>query len=247
MTSSIDRRALLGLDTALAAGATFPATAAPAQAVSPSAMAEHMREMMTIPPDAPTVTLLVYPNMVALDLVGPLTVFKILRCRTELVWKDRQPVSTDVGLPITPTHTFDEALSKPNVLFVPGGIMGTVDCMNDATVRAFLADRGARAEWVTGVCTGTLILAATGLLKGYDTTSHWAVADLLPLMGARHVDKRVVRDRNRLTGGGVTAGIDFADAGGPAQRRRGGAPDRTDHRIRARAAVSQRHAGRGGP
>lgn len=156
-------------------------------------------------------------------------------------------MSTDVGLPITPTHTFDEALSKPDVLFVPGGIMGTVDCMNDATVRAFLADRGARAEWVTGVCTGTLILAAAGLLKGYGGTSHWAVADLLPLMGARHVDKRVVRDRNRLTGGGVTAGIDFADAGGPAQRRRGGAPDRTDHRIRARAAVPQRHAGRGGP
>lgn len=84
MTSSIDRRALLGLGTALAAGATLSA-AAPAQSVSPSAMAEHMREMMTIPPDAPTVTLLVYPNMVALDLVGPLTVFKILRCRTELV------------------------------------------------------------------------------------------------------------------------------------------------------------------
>jgi transcriptional regulator GlxA family with amidase domain len=74
---------------------------------------------------------------------------------------------------------------------------------------AFLADRGSRAKWVTSVCTGSLALAAAGLLRGYDATSHWQVADLLPRMGARHVDKRVVIDRNRMTGGGVTAGIDF--------------------------------------
>lgn len=75
---------------------------------------------------------------------------------------------------------------------------------------AFLADRGSRAKWVTSVCTSALVLAAAGLLKGYDATTYWPVTDLLPLMGARHVNQRVVKDRNRMTGGGVTAGIDFA-------------------------------------
>jgi DJ-1/PfpI family len=78
--------------------------------------------------------------------------------------------------------------------------------MNDPDVCAFLADQDPRATWVTSACTGGLVLAAAGLLKGYDATAHWAVADLLPLMSARHVDKRVVRDRNRMTGGGVTTG-----------------------------------------
>ena len=168
-----------------------------------------MRDMMAIPADAPKIAMLVYPKMVALDLIGPLTVFNILRCNVMLVWKDKAPVATDVRLPIAATHTFDEVPADVDVLFVPGGRMGTVDCMNDLAVMAFLADRGSRAKWVTSVCTGSLALAAAGLLKGYNATSHWQVADLLPRMGARHVDKRVVIDRNRMTGGGVTAGIDF--------------------------------------
>ena len=168
-----------------------------------------MRDMMAIPADAPKIAMLVYPKMVALDLIGPLTVFNILRCNVMLVWKDKVPVSTDVRLPIAATHTFDEVPANVDVLFVPGGRMGTVDCMNDPAVMAFLADRGSRAKWVTSVCTGSLALAAAGLLKGYDATSHWQVAGLLPRMGARHVDKRVVIDGNRMTGGGVTAGIDF--------------------------------------
>jgi transcriptional regulator GlxA family with amidase domain len=81
--------------------------------------------------------------------------------------------------------------------------------MNDPQICAFLADRGTRAKWVTSVCTGSLLLAAAGLLKGYDATALWAVADLLPLMGARHIDERVVIDRNRMTGAGVTAGVDL--------------------------------------
>ncbi|MEJ5022996.1 DJ-1/PfpI family protein [Ochrobactrum vermis] len=166
--------------------------------------------MMEVPPGAPKVAMLAYPKMVALDLIGPMTVFKVMRFDVQLVWKDKGPVSTDVGLPFTATQTFDECPKDIDVLFVPGGIMGTIDCMNDRDVGSFLADRGTRAQWVTSVCTGGLLLAASGLLKGVDTTAHWAVADLLPLMGARHVDKRVVRDRNRMTGGGVTAGIDFA-------------------------------------
>jgi cyclohexyl-isocyanide hydratase len=204
MNANTDRRTLLALGALLAAGAAPPASAQEAAANDPS------RSRMAVPPDAPKVAMLIHPKMVALDLIGPMTVFKIMRFDVQLVWKDKTPVSTDLGIPIGATQTFDECPGDLDVLFVPGGILGTVDCMNDPAVCAFLADRGSRAKWVTSVCTGGLALAAAGLLKGYDATAHWAVTDLLPLMGARHVDKRVVRDRNRLTGGGVTAGIDFA-------------------------------------
>ena len=215
MTDMIDRRSLLALSAVMGASAAAPAPApafAFAFARQNAAMeteAQHMRRMMEIPPDAPKIAMLVYPRMVAQDLIGPMTVFNILRCRIDLVWKDRTPVSTDVGIPFPPTRTFDETPRDLDVLFVPGGIMGTTTCMNDPAVCAFLTDRGARAKWVTSDCTGSLLLGAAGLLKGYDATSHWAVADLLPLMGARHVDRRVVIDRNRMTGGGVTAGIDL--------------------------------------
>lgn len=119
-------------------------------------------------------------------------------------------MTSDVRLPIAPTQTFEECSRDLAMLFVPGGIMGTIDCMADPQVRSFLADGGAHAKWVSSVCTGSLLLAAAGLVDGYDATSHWAVAELLPPMGARHVDRRVVFDRNRVTGGGVTAGIDLA-------------------------------------
>ncbi|MBW5285057.1 DJ-1/PfpI family protein [Burkholderia gladioli] len=174
------------------------------------AAADHLRMMNSVPPDAPKVAMLVYPQMVALDLVGPLSVFKVARFDTMLVGKRSEAVPTAEGLPIAATHTFEDCPRELDVLFVPGGIMGTIAAMNDPQVMAFLADRGARARWVTSVCTGSLALAAAGLLNGYDATSYWAVADLLPLMGARHVDQRVVTDRNRMTGGGVTAGLDFA-------------------------------------
>ena len=81
--------------------------------------------------------------------------------------------------------------------------------MNDRTVLDFLADRGAKARFVTSVCTGSLVLGAAGLLRGYKATSHWAVRDVLPTLGAELAPGRVVRDRNRITAGGVTAGIDF--------------------------------------
>ncbi|QTD55822.1 DJ-1/PfpI family protein [Parasphingorhabdus cellanae] len=207
MTNEIDRRQVMSLSAMLAAGAALPAQAATTE--MKETKEEHMRKMRAIPKDAPKVSMLVYPKMVALDLIGPMTVFNILRCNIELVWKDTKPVTTDLRIPMAPTHSFADANRDPDVLFVPGGIIGTTACMEDPEVCDFVADLGSRADWVTSVCTGSLVLGAAGLLDGYDATSYWAVAELLPLFGARHVNQRIVQDRNRFTGGGVTAGIDF--------------------------------------
>lgn len=197
--TGLDRRQLLTLAALTGAASAVPALGQDRRASDP----------MAIPPDAPQIAMLVHPNMVALDLIGPMTVFSIMRARVNLVWKDLSPVTTDIGLPVAATQSFADVPPNLDVLFVPGGLMGTIACMNDPEVLAFLADRGARAKWVTSVCTGSLALAAAGLLKGYGATSHWRVARHLPKMGARHIDQRIVIDRNRMTGGGVTAGIDF--------------------------------------
>ncbi|MBN3728323.1 DJ-1/PfpI family protein [Burkholderia sp. Ac-20379] len=210
-------RSTLYLAAATAAGpalasesAAHASPAAADTAASDTAARDHLRMMNTLPPDAPKVAMLIHPQMVALDLVGPLTVFKVARFDTQLVGKTREPVSSVEGLPFAPTHTFADCAADVDVLFVPGGIMGTIGAMNDPATLDFLASRGRTATWVTSVCTGGLLLGAAGLLRGYDATAHWAVADLLPILGARHVNRRVVTDRNRMTAGGVTAGVDFA-------------------------------------
>jgi cyclohexyl-isocyanide hydratase len=170
----------------------------------------------TVPPPDParlpplTVAMLVHPDMVLLDLVGPQTVFSLLMARVLLVAKEIRPVPTDVGVSVQPTTTFADCPDPLDVLFVPGGLKGTVAAMEDQETLDFLAGRGASARFVTSVCTGSLVLGAAGLLRGYRATSHWYVSDLLPLLGAKPAAGRVVVDRNRLTGGGVTAGIDFA-------------------------------------
>lgn len=163
------------------------------------------------PPTAPfAVTMLLYPDCTLLDLVGPLTVLAALPgARIELCWKTIGPVQTDTGTAVLADTTLASADTAPTVLFVPGGADGTLALLNDAEVLAWLRDRGTRARWVTSVCSGSLLLGAAGLLDGYAATSHWAVRDALKHFGARPLAERVVTDRNRLTGGGVTAGIDF--------------------------------------
>jgi len=160
-------------------------------------------------PSPLTITMLVHPDMVLLDLVGPQTVFSLLMANVHLVWKDAEPVPTDVGIMVQPTTTFAECPEQIDVVFVPGGLKGTVAAMEDREVLDFLASRGRSARYVTSVCTGSLLIGAAGLLQGYRATSHWYVRDLLPMMGATMAVDRVVVDRNRITGGGVTAGIDF--------------------------------------
>lgn len=201
----LDRRrlgaAMLG-GALLAAG---PAGAQPAPAPLPEG--RMPRRADAGPPI--TVAMLVYPRMVLLDLVGPQTFLNVLGADIHLVGETMAPVSTDVGILVTPTMTLADCPRDLDVLFVPGGLMGSIACMRNEAVLDFLADRGARARFVTSVCTGGLVIAAAGLLRGYRATAHWGVADLLPIMGAVRSHDRVVQDRNRLTGGGVTAGLDF--------------------------------------
>ena len=172
----------------------------------------HGMEGYGIPSGPPQqIAMLVYPQMTALDLVGPQTILSTLtNVKTHLVWKEKGIVMTDTGIPIQATATFDEVPDNLTVLFVPGGGLGMVSLLEDDETLAFLRKKAATAKYVTSVCTGSLILGAAGLLKGYKATCHWSVHEMLKDFGATPVNQRVVFDRNRVTGAGVTAGIDFA-------------------------------------
>ena len=160
-------------------------------------------------PSAVCVAFLVYPGVTQLDFTGPAQVLSRLGNATlHFVWKDRAPVPTDAGFSILPTATFDE-ITEADIICVPGGI-ACVEVMEDEAALAWVRRVGTGASWVTSVCTGSLILAAAGLLTGYRAACHWAWRDHLRRFGAEPVAERVVFDRNRASGGGVTAGIDFA-------------------------------------
>jgi cyclohexyl-isocyanide hydratase len=154
------------------------------------------------------VGMLLFPKLTQLDLTGPFELFhRLPDVAVHLAWKDTEVVRSDTGLGLVPTTTL-AACPPVDVLFVPGGA-GQIDLMSDPEVLAFLRRQGETARWVTSVCTGSLLLGAAGLLRDHDATTHWAFRELLPLFGARPAPGRVVVDRNRITAGGVTAGIDF--------------------------------------
>jgi cyclohexyl-isocyanide hydratase len=205
--AELDRRslAMLALIAPLAA-----ATGAASQSATPPAPSHDMSMAPASWSGHDQVAMLLYPRMTALDLIGPQYMFaSLMGAKVHLVAKTRDPVTSDTGVTITPTATFDETPKDLTVLFAPGGTEGTLNALQDAETRAFMADRGSRAKYVTSVCTGSLILAAAGLLKGYKATSHWAAREALSDFGAIPTDARVVIDRNRITGAGVTAGLDF--------------------------------------
>ncbi|HEX8644024.1 MAG TPA: DJ-1/PfpI family protein [Allosphingosinicella sp.] len=156
-----------------------------------------------------SIAFLLFPQLTQLDLTGPAQVLsRIGNQKLHLVWKDRAPVATDAGFSILPTATFDE-VHGADILCVPGGF-GCVDVIEDEAALAWVRGIAAEARWVTSVCTGSLILGAAGLLQGYRAACHWDWRKYLELFGAEPAAERVVFDRNRVTGGGVTAGIDFA-------------------------------------
>src|SRR4029079_2888132 len=147
--------------------------------------------------------------MTQLDVTGPFEVFaRLPNVRVHLLWKRIEPVISDVGLPLLPTTIFADC---PDLdVFCIGGGPGLVDFMDDDEVIAFVRDKGGSARYITSVCAGCLILGAAGLIAGYKSACHWLMSDQLAAFGAIAVDDRIVVDRNRISGGGVTAGIDFA-------------------------------------
>lgn len=153
--------------------------------------------------------LLLFPRMTQLDLTGPFEVFaNTLGATVHLVWKTRDPVAAITGMRILPDTIFSDC-PQLDVICVPGGA-GVAELMEDAEVLDFLRRQAKGARYVTSVCTGALVLGAAGLLRGKRATTHWASHDFLATLGAIPTHGRVVRDGNVFTGGGVTAGIDFA-------------------------------------
>ncbi|WP_285711843.1 DJ-1/PfpI family protein [Erythrobacter oryzae] len=155
------------------------------------------------------IAFLPFPGMTQLDMTGPAQFLaRLPGASVHYVSGNLDPVPTDAGFSIVPTATYAD-IPAPDIVCVPGGI-GVASVMNDEAAMAWLRQAGSTATWVTSVCTGALILGAAGLLKGYRATTHWAWHHHLALFGAEPVHARTVIDRNRVTGGGVTAGIDFA-------------------------------------
>jgi cyclohexyl-isocyanide hydratase len=153
--------------------------------------------------------LLLFPNITQLDLTGPYEVFiKFPDAKVRLIWKTLDPVTAGGGMQLLPDTTFADC-PQLDLVCVPGGA-GMNPLLNDEETIDFLKRQAESARYVTSVCTGALVLGAAGLLKGKRATTHWMSHDMLSVLGAIPVSERYVIDGNIVTGGGVTAGIDFA-------------------------------------
>ena len=153
--------------------------------------------------------MLIFPQMTQLDMTGPYEVLaRLPNSQVHIVARTLEPVTTDRGLKIMPTATY-ETCPPLDVIMVPGG-PGQQGLMEDEAALTFLRRQAAGAKYITSVCTGSLVLGAAGLLKGKRATSHWNALEHLKLLGAIPVSEKVVVDGNVVTGAGVTSGIDFA-------------------------------------
>ena len=153
--------------------------------------------------------ILLFPGMTQLDLTGPFEVLaRLPGWQVEIVAKARGPVRTDKGLVIEADADFDTA-PQYDVFAVPGG-PGTDDVILDAETVGFVRRQALGARYVFGICTGSLLLGAAGLLRGRRSGGHWQARDLLSRFGATVSDERMTVDGNLYTSGGVTACIDMA-------------------------------------
>ncbi len=150
-----------------------------------------------------------FANLTPLDLIGPHEILSRLpNTQCHLLAHNLEPVPSSTGISLVPTLRYDQA-AQMDLICVPGG-PGHLAAMQDKVLLDFLRRQEPGCRYVTSVCTGALVLAAAGLLRGYRATTHWMSLDRLAPFGAVPVTDRVAIDRNRITGGGVTAGIDFA-------------------------------------
>ncbi len=155
------------------------------------------------------IVFVLFDNVTQLDFTGPLQVLSRLPGAViHVAHRDMGPITTDATLTLNPTTTFS-ACPQADVLCIPGGF-GVDEAIEDKALMDFVRRQAAGARFVTSVCTGAFVLGAAGLLRGKRATTHWAYHHLLADIGAIPVKARVVRDGNVFTGGGVTAGIDFA-------------------------------------
>ncbi len=152
--------------------------------------------------------LVIYPGMTTLDIVGPQQVFSALPgVQIHRLWKTLDSIKTDDGMIILPDTTFENC--PPLDIICIGGGLGQMALVDDPKVLEFLQQQGSTAKFVTSVCGGSEFLAKAGLLQGYRAATHWMFREQLAQLGVEVATERVVVDRNRITGGGVTAGIDF--------------------------------------
>lgn len=152
--------------------------------------------------------LVFYPGMTALDIIGPQQVFAGLPgVKIHRIWKTLEPIRTDDGMVVTPDTTFTNCPTL-DVICIGGGIQ-QMAVTDDPEVLDFLRQQGSTAKYITSVCGGSEFLAKAGLLEGYRAATHWMAREQLTKLGVEVGTERVVIDRNRMTGGGVTAGIDF--------------------------------------
>lgn len=211
---ALDRRSVLLLGmaasfAALTAAAAASTLSSPAASPAPDSMAMSKLDASSGAHGNEVIALLAYPGFTLLDLVGPHYMLgNMLGATVHIVAKTTDPVHPDMGPAIVPTTSMNDCPADLTLVMIPGGTNGTIAAMQDDATLAFLRARARRARWMTSVCTGALVLGAAGLLRGYRATSHWVVRDLMSDFGAIPTDERVVFDRDRITGSGVTAGLD---------------------------------------
>ena len=170
---------------------------------------------MTQTEPQPTIVFLLYPGLTPLDLIGPLQTLTVANeflprpFRIVVAGERLEPVETDTAVKLAPSVTLADA-RRPFGLVVPGGGRALLRAVGNRTLTAYVAEAAGSAEFVASVCTGSLILAAAGLLDGRRATTHWAYCGILERLGARYVEQRWVEDGKFLTAAGVSAGIDMA-------------------------------------
>jgi cyclohexyl-isocyanide hydratase len=161
-------------------------------------------------PEKLNIGIFLFPSMTMLDAYGPLQVLAVCQLFNTFTFaKSSEPLPSDANVALLPNYGFSDC-PRIDVLIVPGGA-NPIGQIQDEQVISFLRAAGEQAKYVTSVCTGALILAETGLLDGYKSTVHWAYAESLKRYNrVNYVDQRIVKDRNRISGGGISAGLDFA-------------------------------------
>lgn len=163
---------------------------------------------MTTAPET-TIVFLLFPDITQLDFTAPAQALcRMPGARLVGAAQSLDPIATDCGFAIVPTHDFASA-PQADILCIPGG-HGVTDALGDMATIDFIACQAAAARWVTSICTGAFLLGRAGLLAGKRATTHWGYTHLLPLVGATHEAARVVEDGHIVTAGGVTSGLDFA-------------------------------------